>query len=194
VFVHRRVDPLPRLETCRFGILEHVAQRRGEVLLVLDGAARETVGPEVPGAAVTRIEALRVATVDVLHAGGEVFDRRGDDQVVVRSEDAERDQLPAEEFDAVEEEVEEPTAVVVVAEGRRAVDAARPGVKEPVGEERAKLARHASTVAGTGARRGLRRRSLHFRDEGHGSRGHVSGSDPGARRFRSGLHRPCPRV
>ena len=79
-----------------------------------------------------RVELLGVQPVEVLQAGGQIRDARVDDQVVVRAHQAEREDVPVEELDAVEQEVQEPATVVVVTEDERALDAASPDVEEPV--------------------------------------------------------------
>jgi hypothetical protein len=108
VFVQGRIGPLPVVEAGRLRVAEDVVLGRVQVPLVLDRAARETVAPEVAATVVTRVEALRVAAVEVLHAGGELVHRRIDDQVVVRGEEREGEEVPAEELDAVEEQMEKP--------------------------------------------------------------------------------------
>jgi hypothetical protein len=60
------------------------------VLLVLDRDAGEAVAEQVPPAAVTPVEPLRIDAVQALHAGGEVVARRLDDEVVVVAHQVER--------------------------------------------------------------------------------------------------------
>jgi hypothetical protein len=142
MFVQSRVRPLPVVEACLHGVVADVRLGCRELLLVLDRAASVAVTPEVAGAVVARVEPLRIAAVEALHAGGEVGHGGVDEQVVVRAEEREREHGPVEVGDIVEQQVEEATAVEIVVEGGRAVDAARPGVEDAVGKQRPKLACH----------------------------------------------------
>ncbi len=89
-----------------------------------------------------RVEPLRVAAVEALHAGGELGDGCVHDQVVVRAQYAEREDGPAEVVDVVKQKMEEAAAVEVVAERRRGIHAARPDMEEPVGKQSPQLASH----------------------------------------------------
>jgi hypothetical protein len=136
-------------EAGREGVLEHVLDRLGEVLLGLDQAGAEAVAEDVPAAAVFGVVALGVAAVQELHSIGELPAGAFDDGVVVGAEQRECVDRPVEAVDGASEEGEEEAAVVVVPKEHPAGDGARVGVVDPVGEQRAGLACHQpSTVAG----------------------------------------------
>ena len=64
-------------QTGAHGVPDDVLAASGEVVLVVDDAAREAVGEEVSEAAVALVEPLRVATVQELHAAREGGGWRG---------------------------------------------------------------------------------------------------------------------
>jgi co-chaperonin GroES (HSP10) len=179
---HRRPRPVvgeagePGLD----GVLEDVFERVGVLLVALDGlrvvAAAEHVVAEAPPV----VEPARVAPVEVAHAEIEVGLRRLDDEVVVRSEEADRVLAPAVAAQDAAQEVQEDTAVVVVEEDEPAAVADGRDVVVGAGGEVAAGAAHGTTVAapthGGGRRarfgtRPLRRR--HVPDTARGKRGPV---------------------
>jgi hypothetical protein len=90
------------------------------------------------------VEPLRVATVQALEAGGQLRDRRFEDEVVVVRHQAEGMEAPVVATDDEAEEPEEEPAVVVVPVDRDPPGAARSHVEEPVLEDVARRSCHRS--------------------------------------------------
>jgi hypothetical protein len=124
-------------------VLDDVAAGGDEVALTVDRPRREAVGEEVPEASVPLVERLRVAALEALDAARELGLRAVEDEVVVRRHQAQRVHRPAEPFGARVDVGEEEAPVVVVAEDRAAVDAARHDVEVAVRKRGSRDARHA---------------------------------------------------
>jgi hypothetical protein len=122
-----------------------------EVVLVLDDAAGEPVGEQVPESAVSPVELLGVAAVQELHPAREGVAAGVEDEVVVRRHQAERVHLPPEAIDAAAEVRQEVAAVGRVEEDVAAGGSARVDVEVAVGERRAENAGHVSDESGRSA-------------------------------------------
>ena len=94
------------------------------------------------GSSVALVEQERVDAVEAVKASREFGDSRFDDQVVVGRHQTERVNGPVEAVHAVREELEEESAVGVVAVDRAAVDSESRYVKHAVRQVAAKLPRH----------------------------------------------------
>jgi hypothetical protein len=138
---HRRADPRAHR------VLDDVAAGGVEVVLAVDRAGGEAVGEQVAEAPVALVELLGVAAEEPLQTARELRLGAVEDQVIVRRHETERVQLPAEALDAGLQEDEEPAPVVVVAEDRAAVDAARHDVEVAVRKRGPRHASHASIKA-----------------------------------------------
>jgi hypothetical protein len=113
-----------------------------EVALVVDHSRREAAGEEMPEAAMSFVERLRVAAVQTLEPPRELRLRRVQDDVVVRRHQAESVHRPPEPLRARAKEREEVPAVGVVDEDVAPSDAARHHVEVAVGKARAENAGH----------------------------------------------------
>jgi hypothetical protein len=138
---------------------------RGEMALVLDHAGREAVPEEVSGARVAAVEDLGVHPVQALEAGRETFPGRLDEDVVVRSHQAEGMAAPAVTARRLGEDAEKRAAVVVVTKHRRAVDSPGGDVVDAVGEVSSQHPRHAARMARRGPTRVPGTLSARFRGE-----------------------------
>jgi len=110
-----------------------VVDRGRQVLVVADDPGGESVAEEVAPTAVAQVEALRVPTVEHAHRGRERLPVAGADQMDVISHLAPRAELPAEALGDAVEQAAVGVAVLVVAEDRAAVDAARGDVVDAFG-------------------------------------------------------------
>lgn len=115
-------------EPCPHGILEDVAAELGVIALVLDEPRGVAAGPQRAEPIPARVEALRVDAVQVLHPARQVWERRHDDEVVVRRHQTVRVQPPAEASSGAVEQRDEPPAVVVVGDDGAACDSTGPDV------------------------------------------------------------------
>jgi len=192
VFVQARAGGVPavggaaRGEAGADGVVEHVVDGGREVVVGVDQARGKAVAPEVAGARVLAVEALGVEAVEAAEPVGERLTGAGEDDVHVVRHQAERVDVPAVAGGDVAKERQEGEVVGVVAEHGAAVDASRGDVVDAVGEEAARRAGHASTVAradGVALCGDESRRSLHGR---HGCSGREPGTVPGFR-----LGKPC---
>ena len=132
-------------------VVEDVLHGCGQVVVGVDQAGGEAVAPEVAGAGVLAVEALRVDAVEPAEAVGERLAGAGEDDVHVVRHEAEGDHAPAVRRGDVAEEGQEREPVGVVAEHGAAVDASGGDVVDAVGEGAARRSRHASTVLGGAA-------------------------------------------
>jgi hypothetical protein len=131
-------------ETGAHGVLDHVAAGGEQVALPIDRSRGEAVGEQVPEAAVALVERLRVAALETLDAARQLRLSAVEDEVVVRRHQAERVHRPAEALGAGADVREEEAPVVVVAEDRAAVHAARHHVEVPVRKRGSRHPRHAA--------------------------------------------------
>jgi hypothetical protein len=129
-------------ETRADRVLEDVAARGEQVALPVDRSGGEAVGEQVAEAPVALVEGLRVAALEALDAAGELRLGAVEDEVVVRRHQAERVHRPVEALGAGSDVGEEEAPVVVVAEDRAAVDAARHHVEVPVRQRGSRHPRH----------------------------------------------------
>jgi hypothetical protein len=106
------------------GILDHVAARGDEVVVVVDRPGGEAAGKEWAEAVVTMVERLRVEAQQALEPTRELGLGAVNDEVVVRGHQAQRVHRPAVALGAAEDQPEKPAPIVVVAEDRAAVHAA----------------------------------------------------------------------
>jgi hypothetical protein len=128
------------------GVLDHVAADCGKLVLVFDRAAPEPLAEEMTPAPVAPVEALRVASVQSLKAGGQLRHGRLDDEVVMICHQAERVHAPVVLAHGAGQEAEEDPAVVVVPVDRDLPCPTRSHVKEAVGEDVPRQSRHASAM------------------------------------------------
>jgi hypothetical protein len=128
------------------GVEHDVAAGLGKVLLALDRPGREPVGEQVPEAAVAGVELERVGAVDEVERAREVGDDALDDQVVMRSHQAERVHPQPVAPDGDGEQGEEEPPVVVVAEDEGAVHPSGDHVEDAVREVTAERSGHATSV------------------------------------------------
>jgi hypothetical protein len=135
------------------------------VLVVPDHPRSEAGAEEVASAAVPEVEALGVASAQVLDTRGELRLRRVDDRVPVVRHQAEDDDLPVVAFDRLREVAQERAAVVVVTADLGAVDSACGDVVQRRRRQLgAQHARHVSTVAAKNGRIVRVDESSRFRD------------------------------
>jgi hypothetical protein len=132
------------------GVLHDVTARGEQVALPVDRSRGEAVGEQVAEATVALVERLRVAALEALDAARQLGLGAVEDQVVVRRHQAERMHRPAEALGAGADVCEEEPPVVVVAEDRAPVHAARHHVEVPVRKRGSRHPRHAAheTVLG----------------------------------------------
>jgi hypothetical protein len=125
------------------------------VLVVSHLPEREPVTPEVPAAAVLRVEPLRVEPVDAAQRVRERLAGAFDDEVVVVRHQAEGVNVESKAGDRAPELREELTAVVAVEVDLPALDPAGRDVPDAVlGERGSRQARHRTSVGASGARIG----------------------------------------
>jgi hypothetical protein len=131
-----RPPPLPdRLrEPGADGVLDDVSARRSQIALAVDCASGEAAGEERAEALVALVEGLAVVAQEPLEAARELGLRAVEHEVVMRRHQAERVQCPAVALGAETKSPEEGASVVVVAEDRAPVDAARGDVEIAVRE------------------------------------------------------------
>ena len=124
------------------GILDDVAAGSSEVVRIVDCSGGEASCEERTEAAVAAVETLCVPAEEPLQSTRELGLGRVENEVVVRRQEAERVQRPAIVLRAEENLSEKRAAIVVIAEDRAAVDAARHDVEVAVRERRSQDARH----------------------------------------------------
>ena len=167
-------------------VLEDVPERRVEVPGPADDPGGEAPAEEVSTATMTDVERLRVRAVQPLHAGRQVGDLGGEDDVVVRAHQAVRVERPGMLLARVREHGEEVEPVDVIEEDHRARDAVRRDVERPVGQVPARNSGH--VLDGTGGRRRREPRarlSARFR--------RTAATDPGQTRVCPGSVPACRR-
>jgi hypothetical protein len=139
-------------ETGAHGVLHDITAGGEQVALPVDRLRGEAVGEQMAEATVALVEGLRVAALEALDAAGQLGLGAVEDEVVVRRHQAERVHRPAEAFRAGADVCEEEAPVVVVAEDRAAVHAARHHVEVPVRKRGSRHARHPAHETVRGAR------------------------------------------
>jgi len=137
-------DPLAEAGADR--ILQDVAADPEVVVLRLDHLRPEPSLEDMAHLSVARVERHRVEAVEGVHAFGDVGVRRLHDEVVMVRHQAVRVNGPASRTRHLAEELAEELAVVVTAVDRRAADAPRHHVVDPVMDARPRESRHAPTV------------------------------------------------
>jgi hypothetical protein len=126
------------------GVVQDVVDRVSEVRLRVDHPGGESGAEEMARASVSLVEAKRVRAVKPLDAGGELRLRRVENEVDVVVHQAERMALPAVTGDGCGQAAEIGEPIQVVADDRRAVDAACRHVEVTVRESRTEDARHSA--------------------------------------------------
>jgi hypothetical protein len=119
-----------------------VFERSAVVILVLDDVGGEAVAEQVALAFSMAVEALGVDAVEPLHPVGETLAGGFEDQVVVRSQEAEGVAAPAVAVDRARQEFHEVATIDVVEEGVLFRDGVGRDVEEPVGEVSSSNAGH----------------------------------------------------
>jgi hypothetical protein len=117
------------------------------VLVGGDHPHGEAVAEEVSAPAVPRVEPLRVAAVQDVHAVGELLPGGPKDQVVVGAQKAEGVHLPLEAPCHQHQQGEEVPPIVVLCEQFGLVDGSTGRVEEPIGEDTSEASCHEPTVA-----------------------------------------------
>ena len=123
-------------------ILHDVLADRRKLLLVHDRSAPEALAEEMAPAAVTGVEALRVAAVQALETCGELGHCRLEDEVVVVRHQAERVEGPIMLPHDRAEQSQEDAAIVVVSVNRDLPGSPCSHVEVAVGEDVSRQARH----------------------------------------------------
>ena len=112
------------------------------VVLVVDDARGEAAAEEVAVTAVACIEVGCIAAVQEVHAVRELLSGALDEHVVVRTHEAERDDVPAEALDGGKQQQIERQVVLYVPEEQRVGYGTAAAVVYAVGELLARDARH----------------------------------------------------
>jgi hypothetical protein len=123
-------------------VVQHIGNRRLQVLVRVDHPGREPTAEEVAAALVTVVEALRVLPVEVLDSRRKPRLSGVEDKMHVIAHQTEGVAVPAVALDGLGEQREIGDSVVVVPKDGGAVHAPRSDVEVPVRELRPKNARH----------------------------------------------------
>jgi hypothetical protein len=126
------------------GVVQDVVDRVSQVLLRVDHPGGESGAEEVSRASVALVEAKGVRAVKPLDPGGELRLRRVENEVDVVVHQAERMAPPAVTGNGCGQAAEIREPIQVVADDRRAVDAASRHVEVTVRESRTERAGHSA--------------------------------------------------
>jgi hypothetical protein len=148
------------------------------MLLAVDQPGGEAIAEDMAAALVAAVEALRVRAVQTVHPRGELDSAGRDDEVVVRTHQADRVDAPAVPLDGGGKDAEEIAAVLVVEEDEGGEDADGDHVVRPVRKDAATNSGHAAKLAGEAAAERAAGTSSHSRHDHHVPSGRVRGSDP----------------